>query len=136
MAMYEHRRAPLLPRHQFLRRLARNFLWATGLVAGSLALGTAGYHLFGRLGWLDAFLNASMILTGMGPVDRIEPAVGKLFAAFYALFSGIMFLTSASVLIAPIFHRFIHRFHLEEEAPGPEAPRGAAPPGPPRPAKR
>ncbi len=121
--MYEHRRAPLLPRHRFLRRVARNFLWASGLVAGSLVLGTGGYHLFGGLGWLDAFLNASMILTGMGPVDRIESPAGKIFAACYALFSGIMFLTSASVLIAPVFHRFIHRFHLEEETQGPADPR-------------
>ena len=111
--MDEHARAPLLPRRRYLRRLLRNLAVASGLVAGSLGIGTAGYHVFCRLAWIDAFLNAAMILTGMGPVDRIETAAGKIFAALYALFSGVAFLSIAAVLFAPAIHRFLHRFHLD-----------------------
>ncbi len=82
-------------------------------MAGSLALGVLGYHLIAGLSWLDALLNASMILTGMGPVNEIATAAGKLFASFYALFSGVAFLTIVAVLLAPAVHRFLHRFHLE-----------------------
>lgn len=81
----------------------------------SIGLGTVGYNLFGGLKWIDAFLNASMILTGMGPVDHIETASGKLFSAFYALFSGVAFLTFIAVLFAPIYHRFMHKLHLDEK---------------------
>jgi hypothetical protein len=89
----------------------------TGLVLifGSLAIGMVGYHVFLSLPWIDSLLNASMILTGMGPVDRAETVGAKLFASVYAIFSGVMFLTSVGVLIAPIVHRFMHRFHLETE---------------------
>lgn len=81
----------------------------------SIGIGTAGYHVFGRLSWIDSFLNASMILTGMGPVDHLDTYAGKLFASFYALFSGVAFLTFVAVLFAPIYHRFLHRFHLNIE---------------------
>ena len=83
------------------------------LIGGSLGIGIVGYHLFVGLGWLDALLNASMILTGMGPVDPVTTAGGKLFASAYALFSGVAFLTIVAVLLAPLIHRFLHRFHLE-----------------------
>ncbi len=82
-------------------------------MAGSLALGVLGYHLLGGLSWLDALVNASMILTGMGPVNEIATVGGKLFASFYALFSGVAFLTIVAVLLAPAVHRFLHRFHLD-----------------------
>ncbi len=85
------------------------------ILAFSLCVGTLGYHAFGRLPWTDAFLNASMILTGMGPVDRMDTEAGKLFAAFYALYSGVAFLTLAGVLFAPVYHRFLHKFHLDME---------------------
>ncbi len=75
-----------------------------------------GYHGFERLPWLDAFLNAAMILSGMGPVAPIQTVAGKLFAGFYALFSGFALLTSAAVVFAPVFHRFLHKFHLEAES--------------------
>ncbi|GAB4415593.1 MAG: hypothetical protein OHK0032_11750 [Thermodesulfovibrionales bacterium] len=81
----------------------------------SIGIGTAGYHVFGKLPWIDSFLNAAMILTGMGPVDHLDTGGGKLFAAFYALFSGVAFLTFVAVLFAPIYHRFLHRFHLNIE---------------------
>lgn len=72
-----------------------------------------GYHLFAGLSWLDALVNASMILTGMGPVDQMTSVGAKLFASFYALFSGVAFLTIVAVLLAPAVHRFLHRFHLD-----------------------
>ena len=118
--MEPRRFAPLLPREKYLRRLARNAGVAGILVLGSLALGVAGYHGFGGLSWLDALVNASMILTGMGPVDPILTAPGKLFESFYALFSGVAFLTIMAVILAPVVHRFLHRFHLDiaDDSPG------------------
>jgi len=90
-------------------------LFSMLLLSASIGIGTVGYHTWGNLRWLDSFLNASMILTGMGPVDRMETDAGKLFAAFYALFSGVAFLTFVGVLFAPLYHRFLHRFHLGME---------------------
>ncbi len=111
--VFEHRREALLPRHLFLRRVVRNAALALGFVIGSLALGMLGYHGTEGLSWLDAFLNAAMILTGMGPVNEMHTVAGKLFAGCYALFSGVAFLTAVGVVFAPLFHRFLHRFHLE-----------------------
>ncbi len=88
---------------------------AACVVFPSLGLGMLGYHFFGDLSWIDALLNAAMILTGMGPVDPLHTVVAKLFASFYALFSGIVFITTAGVLLAPVMHRFLHKFHLEIE---------------------
>jgi hypothetical protein len=120
--MEHHRHAALLPRREFLRRLTINAGLAGALIAVALSLGVAGYHVFGRLSWLDALVNASMILAGMGAVDPITTAPGKLFASFYALFSGVAFLTIMAVLLAPAAHRFLHRFHLElsDDPPGKE----------------
>ena len=117
--MFEHRHQPLVPTAVFLRRLARSGLAFVLLIGVSLAIGTAGYHWVAGLPWIDALLNASMILTGMGPVDRLESSGAKLFASGYSLFSGVAFLTSVGVLIAPIIHRVMHRFHLGlDEAAG------------------
>jgi hypothetical protein len=113
--IYEHHRARLLPRAAFLRRLGRHALVALVLVTGSLGVGVLGYHLLENLGWIDALLNASMILGGMGPVNEIHTIGGKIFASIYALYSGLIVLVVAGVLFAPIFHRFLHRFHLEQE---------------------
>jgi len=85
------------------------------LILFSLAVGVIGYHAIGGLPWVDSILNASMILTGMGPVDPMRTAAAKLFASAYAIFSGVAFLTSVGVLLAPLFHRFLHHFHLEVE---------------------
>ncbi len=112
--MYERRQQPLRPGRKFMARVARSALWAAGLIGVSLLIGTVGYHTLGHLDWVDAVLNASMILGGMGPVDRIESTPGKLFASAYALYSGFALLGSVGVLLAPLFHRFLHRFHLEE----------------------
>jgi hypothetical protein len=113
--VFEHRREPLLPRPIFYARLARSAALALGIVLASLALGMAGYHYLEKLSWLDAFVNAAMILSGMGPVAPIQTNAGKLFAGCYALFSGLAFITSIGVVLAPVFHRFIHKFHLESD---------------------
>ena len=112
---FERRGQPLLPWPKFFGRLFRNFLLASLLIALSLLIGILGYHSLAHLSWIDSVLNASMILTGMGPVDRLTTDAAKLFASAYALFSGVAFLTSVGLLLAPIAHRFLHRFHLEEE---------------------
>ena len=106
---------PLAPLPKFLQRLGRNFLISTAILLVSLVVGTAGYCYFGKLPTVDGFLNASMILTGMGPVDKMETEGGKLFSAFYALYSGLAFLSMMAVLVAPVYHRFMHRFHCETD---------------------
>lgn len=111
--MFEHRRAPLLSRVAYLRRQLRFALLSAAIVLGSLAAGTLGYHAIGELSWLDALLNAAMILTGMGPVDRMQTDAAKLFATAYALASGVLFVTTVAVLFAPLVHRFFHHLHLE-----------------------
>jgi hypothetical protein len=111
--MFEHKSQPLLTPWAFYARMARSAAAVAGIVAFSLYLGSAGYHYLGGLTWIDALLNASMILTGMGPVDPLPNAAAKLFATFYALYSGIAFLTVMAVLVAPLLHRFLHKFHLE-----------------------
>ena len=98
---FEHHRKPLLTKRQFAQRQFRYAGFSLLILCFSLGIGTAGYKVFGRLHWVDAVLNASMILTGMGPVDHLDTVTGKLFASFYALFSGIAFLTFAGVLFAP-----------------------------------
>ncbi|MEN9664331.1 MAG: hypothetical protein RLZZ326_694 [Planctomycetota bacterium] len=113
--MFEHRRESLLPRQAFARRVAWHLSIATGLVALALGFGVLGYHRLGGLPWIDALLNASMILGGMGPVDPMTSSAGKLFASFYALFSGLVFIGVASLVIAPFGHRIMHRLHIEEE---------------------
>jgi hypothetical protein len=111
---FEHHREPLLSQRDFLRRV-RNFTAAALLlIVGSLLIGVLGYRFLEGLSWVDALLNASMILGGMGPVNPLTTDAGKLFASFYALFSGIVFLLSVGLLIAPIIHRLLHQFHLNE----------------------
>lgn len=85
------------------------------IVAVSLLAGTLGYHLIAGLGWIDALLNASMILTGMGPVDPMKDTASKLFASAYALFSGVVFLSAVAILLSPILHRIVHAFHIDDE---------------------
>ena len=95
------------------RRLVRNATLVGALLLVAVGIGAAGYHVFGDLPWLDAAVNATMILTGMGPVNPVVTPAGKLFAIVYALFSGVFFLTMVAVLLAPALHHFLHRFHLE-----------------------
>jgi hypothetical protein len=111
--MFEHRTQPLLPRRAYYDRLARSFCVAGLIIFVSLALGMTGYHFLERMSWLDAFVNASMILSGMGPVTELHTGPGKFFAGCYALFSGLTFLSAVGVVVAPMFHRFLHKFHLQ-----------------------
>ncbi len=111
--MFEHRSKPLLPRKAFLARLGRSLALAALVVALALGLGVLGYHVIAGLPWIDSLLNASMILSGMGPVSELRSDAAKLFASGYALFSGVVFITSVGVAGAPLLHRFLHQFHLE-----------------------
>jgi hypothetical protein len=111
--MFEDNTQPVLPAKHWHLRVAYSALVASAIVALSLGLGTLGYRIFGHLGWIDALLNAAMILTGMGPVDRMETDPGKLFATFYAIFSGVAFLGTTGILVAPWAHRLLHRFHAD-----------------------
>ena len=113
--MFEHHKKPLISRDAFYRRMLMSFSWSLLIVFASLSIGILGYHFTENLGWLDSLLNASMILGGMGPVDVLTTSMGKLFASFYALFSGIAFLTTVAVVLAPVLHRFLHKFHLNEK---------------------
>jgi hypothetical protein len=111
--MYERRNEPLLPRSAFFLRLASHTGVAIGIVLGSLGIGILGYHFLEGLAWIDALVNAAMILGGMGPVAVLHTDAGKLFASFYALYSGMVFLVAVGIIIAPVFHRLLHHFHLE-----------------------
>lgn len=111
---FEHHSQPLLSRKRFYRRMLRHAGFGLLIIMASLGIGTLGYHLFEGLSWLDSILNASMILGGMGPVNSLETAGGKIFASCYALFSGIVFLATVGVIIAPMAHRILHRMHLDE----------------------
>lgn len=113
--MFEHKTQPLAPREKFLIRLGRHFGWTLLIVGFSLTLGSCGYHYIARLAWIDAFYNSAMILTGMGPIGDtpMRDTPSKLFSSFYALYSGVAFLTMIATLLAPVAHRFMHRLHLE-----------------------
>ena len=117
--MFEHRKRPLLPRRQFAVRALRFAFFSASLIAFSLLIGMVGYHWFTGIGWVDAFYNASMILTGMGPalnIDALPVACHgriKIFAGIYALYSGVMFLAASGLLITPLLHRFFHKMHLD-----------------------
>jgi hypothetical protein len=113
--MYEHRNQSLLPRRAFLLRLTTHVGIAVGIIFGSLAMGVLGYHFLGGFAWIDALVNASMLLGGMGPVDALHTTAGKLFASFYALYYGMVFLVAVGIIFAPVFHRILHHFHLEAE---------------------
>lgn len=113
--MFESRTAPLAPRHIFLWRFLRYFGSAMALAGLSLGAGVLGYHFIAEMGWIDSVLNASMILGGMGPVDPLKSDAAKLFASAYALFSGLVAITVMGMVLAPLAHRALHLFHLDEE---------------------
>jgi hypothetical protein len=112
--MFEHRTDPLLPWSAFLRRLATSTILGLSLILISLAVGMAGYHGFESLPWLDAFVNAAMILSGMGPLAQPQTNSGKLFAGLYALYSGLAVVMIAGIIFAPVVHRFLHHIHVEK----------------------
>jgi hypothetical protein len=113
--MYERRTDKLLPTRQFISRVARQGGYVILAVAVALAIGMGGYHWINGLPWIDSFLEASMILGGMGPIHEPRTTAGKLFAGCYALFAGLFFIGAAGVLLAPFMHRMIHVFHLEKK---------------------
>ena len=113
--MYEHHKQPLAKSSVFAKRLALNGITGLLLLAFSLGIGMFGYHFLEGLSWIDSLLNASMILGGMGPVNPLQTIAGKLFASFYALYSGVVLLAAVGILVTPIYHRFLHRFHLVED---------------------
>jgi hypothetical protein len=113
--MYEHHKQPLAKRSVFAKRLVCNGFIGFILMVFSLGTGMTGYHFLENLSWIDSLLNASMILGGMGPVAPLQTEPGKMFASFYALYSGVILLAFVGILAAPIFHRFLHRFHLSED---------------------
>jgi hypothetical protein len=111
---FENKKHQVLPIKKFVRRVLNYFLFSMIILIFSLGLGTFGYHYFGQISWIDAFYNASLILTGMGPVDEMTTVAAKLFASFYALFSGIIFLSTVAIIFAPIAHRLLHLLHVKE----------------------
>ena len=111
--MYERKGDKLLPFSHFIGRIGLAFLVAFCIVVVGLLIGVIGYHFIAHLAWVDSVLNSAMILTGMGPVDPMKTTGAKLFASAYALFSGVIFLTSIGIVLAPVIHRVVHKFHLE-----------------------
>lgn len=113
--MYESKHQPPLPRAHFVRRIGLHLALASGVLTASLGIGMLGYHGFEQLPWLDAFLNAAMLLGGMGPVNAPITPAGKLFAGCYALYAGLVFIVTAALLFTPIVHRLLHRFHWDQK---------------------
>jgi hypothetical protein len=112
--MYEHKRQPLAPRSVYYQRIYRNLVLSILFLTICLSIGVLGYHFFCNLTWIDALHNASMILSGMGPVAEIQTDGGKIFSSLYAIFSGVAFITNIGVLLAPAVHRFFHKLHVED----------------------
>jgi hypothetical protein len=113
--MYEPKTQPPVNRQTFLRRVWRHLAIAIGLIAFSVAMGMTGYVCFEHLSWLDAFLNAAMLLGGMGPVNAPVTDAGKLFAGLFALYAGLVFIVTAALLFTPLLHRLMHRFHWDDK---------------------
>lgn len=113
--MYETKRQPPIARAKFVHRLLVHAGVALGLLVASLALGMLGYMVFEHLPWIDAFVNASMLLGGMGPVNLPQTAAGKLFEGLYALYAGLVFIVTAGIVFTPVLHRVMHRFHWGEK---------------------
>jgi hypothetical protein len=111
---FEHKGKAVQPYRAFLFRLTRYFFIGFLLVLFSVLIGCLGYHYFGQLTWIDAFYNACMILTGMGPAAEMQSEAAKIFSSLYALYSGIAFLSTIVIVLAPVIHRFLHVFHMEE----------------------
>ena len=112
--MYEHHKQPLVSRRVFYRRVLKHGLIAGMIILACLLIGIAGYHYSAGLSWLDSLHNAAMILGGMGLVDPVHSTGGKIFSSFYALFSGVIFITNFGIILAPAAHRFFHKLHLED----------------------
>ena len=112
--MFENKKSHLLPRREFYHRMARSTALGAGLITFSLLVGIVGYHFIGQLAWIDAFLDASMILSGMGPMSPLHTDAAKLFAGLYAIYCGIALIGTIAIIFAPAVHRALHKFHLED----------------------
>ncbi len=112
--MYERRQQPIASLGKFILRLAHSVALGLLIIAIALSIGMMGYHHYEHMSWIDSFANASMILSGMGPFGPLTTNAGKLFAGFYALFSGLLFILLMGIFLGPIFHRFLHKFNLDK----------------------
>jgi hypothetical protein len=112
--MFETRRQPIIPANHFVHRVALSIALSGAIAAVALVLGVAGFHFIADVPWIDAFHNASMILGGMGPVAEMKTTAAKLFSSVYALFCGLVFIGVVAVMLAPVMHRVLHRFHMDE----------------------
>lgn len=130
-SLYEHRSEKLIERRRYWQRQAHHFLLSGGVIVASLGVGAVGYHHIEHQPWIDATYDAAMILTGMGPAIEPSTNAGRLFVTVYALFAGLVFLSAASILLAPAFHRVLHTLHA-----GDDTPRHGADPTPPRESER
>jgi hypothetical protein len=113
--MYEHKKQALAPLSVFYKRVLYNLFIVCMMLGICLTIGILGYHYTDGIAWIDSLHNASMILSGMGPVVEIKSNCGKLFSSFYALFSGVAFITNIGILLAPLAHRLYHRLHIVEQ---------------------
>ena len=113
--MYETRKQSPISRPLFARRVALHFAFAMGMIVGSLVLGMAGYMYLENLAWRDAFVNAAMLLGGMGPVDMPKTNGGKIFAGLYALYAGLLIILATGVILSPVLHRILHKFHWAQD---------------------
>jgi hypothetical protein len=112
--VYEHRKQRLLTVREFVMRMLQHFGIASVVILGSLVIGIVGYHQLAHMRWVDSFLNAAMILGGMGPVSELPTDTSKIFAGCYALYSGVVFIAVAGIMIAPVAHRVLHRLHVND----------------------
>lgn len=124
--MFERKTEKLVPLPTFLRRVVLSLLLTLGVLCVALSIGVLGYHGIAGLPWIDSLLNASMILTGMGPIATMTTTSSKLFASGYAMFSGVVFLSSIGLVLAPLFHRILHKFHLDDAAHDDDAKSNSA----------
>lgn len=113
--MYEHKSQDIITTTSFLKRIASHFVISVGLLGASLGFGILGYAFFEKLPLIDGFLNAAMLLGGMGPVNPPVTAGGKMFAGFFALYAGLIFIVLAALMFTPVLHRLLHKFHWTEE---------------------
>lgn len=113
--MFKRQPEKLAPLSVFIKRLGFSIVISALFILAALVIGVAGYHWVARLSWIDSLLNASMILGGMGPVGELKTTEAKVFASFYALFSGLVFVGVMGVVISPILHRMLHWFHIDEK---------------------
>ena len=114
--MYERKKSPLASRRSFAMRMARHILASIGLSLITLAIGMLGYHLLEEMSWVDAFVNAAMIVTGMGPTTPLHTDAGKIFAGVYAIFAFVVYVGNMGIILAPVTHRILHSFHLDERS--------------------